>query len=365
MALKRITMTEVARVAKVHQTTVSLALRNDPRLPRETRARIRALAENLGYRPDPMLSALNFYRSSKDTTKTQQSIAFVMRSRVGLPTEYFFVDELFLKGARRAAERMGYRIVPFQIKNSPGEGASLTRILRSRGINGVILGSLDVSLRELALEWDCFSALCIESQHLKLSLHTVANNQSGITRTAVRHLFERGYRRIGLAVGEIEDNSLGNPFTTGYLVEIHQHTPLTYIPPLLLKTINNDPVLVANVTTWLRRNRIDAILTNWASIPELLKTAGVRIPQDVALATLDHNPHWGAQAGMRQSHELVGERAVEGLALLMKTNQRGQITLPNTTLVDGIWQDGPELPLKNPAMTKAKSAMTGKSRSLR
>lgn len=125
-------MAEVARAAAVHQTTVSLALRNDPRLPRETRLRIRALAESMGYRPDPMLSALNFYRTSRDAAKTQPSIAFLMRSRKNLPAEHFSVDERFLQGARLACERMGFRIVPLQIENSPAEGARLTRVLRSR-----------------------------------------------------------------------------------------------------------------------------------------------------------------------------------------------------------------------------------------
>src|SRR5690349_22936035 len=51
------------------------------------------------------------------------------------------------------------------------------------------------------------SALCIESQHLRLSLHTVANNQTNITRTAVRRVAELGYRRIGLAVGRSEEHT--------------------------------------------------------------------------------------------------------------------------------------------------------------
>jgi len=338
-------MADVARVANVHQTTVSLALRNDPRLPRATRSRIRALAEGMGYRPDPMLAALNFYRSSRDPAKTQPSMAFIMRSRAGLPAENFVADDQFLDGARRAAERMGYQIVAFQVGNSPAEGARLTRILRSRGIGGVILGSLDVTQRELALDWECFSALCIESQHLGLSLHTVANNQSGSTRTAVRRAFELGYRRVGLAVGEIEETSLRRPFTAGYLVEVHEHRSLRKVPALLLRS-DDDAGNAARLRSWAHRHRIDAVLSNWSNIPELLCMAGLRIPRDVGVATLDYNPHRGAAAGIRQSHELVGERAVEALALLMKTNQRGLIELPNTTLVDGLWQDGPDLPPK-------------------
>jgi LacI family transcriptional regulator len=339
-------MADVARVAKVHQTTVSLALRNDPRLPRATRLRLRALAESLGYRPDPMLSALSFYRASRDAAKAQPTMAFVRRSRADFPAEKFFAVEQFLQGARRAAERMGYRLVPFEVESTAGEGARLGRILKSRGIWGIIIGALDAGVRELSMDWDYFSGLCIESQHLGLSLHTVANNQSGSTRAAVRRLFELGYRRIGLAVGEVEETSLGKPFTAGYLVEVNEHRGLRNIPPLLLHS--EDPrVTAAQLGSWVRRHQIDAVLSNWSNVPELLRVAGLSIARDVGVATLDYNPHRGASAGIRQSHELVGERAVEALALLMKTNQRGLISLPNTTLVDGLWQDGPELPPKS------------------
>jgi LacI family transcriptional regulator len=339
-------MADVAREGKVHQTTISLALRNDLRLPRETRVRLRALAERMGYRPDPMLSALNFYRTSRDAAKTQPSMAFIMRSRGNFPAEKFFAIEQFLKGSRRAAERLGYRLVAFQIANTPAEGARLDRILRSRGIRGIILGSLDAAaVRELTMNWDHFSGLCIESQHLGLSLHTVANNQSGSTRIAVRRVFELGYRRIGLAVGETEEVSLGKPFTSGYLMEVHEHRSLRILPPLLLRS-EAPSAAAEELGAWVRNHKIDALLGNWSSIPDLLGLAGLRIPRDIGVATLDYNPHRGASAGIRQSHQIVGERAVEALALLMKTNQAGLISLPNTTLVDGVWQDGPELPPK-------------------
>lgn len=348
MTLQRITMSDVAREAKVHQTTVSLALRNDPRLPQETRERLQALAKRMGYQPDPMLSALNFYRSSRGLAKAQPSMAFLMRSRVKRAPNVFFADEQFLKGARRACERLGYRLVPLQIANTPGEGMRLSRILRSRGIGGVIMASLDINLRSLEMEWDHFSALCIESQHLGLSLHTVGNNQTAITRLAVRRMHELGYRRIGLAVGAVEEASLGKPFGAGYMVEIHAHEGLVHIPPLLLRS-NSEPTMSLWLRDWIGTHRIDAVLSNWSNMPELLRAAGFAVPAEVGLATLDQNPTRGATAGIRQSHDVVGERAVEGLALLMKTNQRGMIRLPNMTFVDGWWQDGPELPPRHPA----------------
>lgn len=338
-------MADVAREAKVHQTTVSLALRNDPRLPAETRERIRTLAARMGYRPDPMLSALNYYRTSKDEAKAQPSMAFLMRSRNKRWGSTFYADEQFLKGARRACERLGYRLAVFQVGNSAAEGPRLTRILRSRGIGGVIVAALDITLRRLDIEWEQFSALCLESQHLRLSLHTVGNNQTAITRTAIARMCELGYRRIGLTVGEVEEASLGKPFSAGYLVEAHENRRLVQVPPLLLRPSDEQGTL-ATIKAWVLRNKVDAVLSNWSSMPDMLRSMGFRVPQDVAVATLDYNPNRGASAGIRQSHELVGERAVEALSLLMKTNQRGLIRLPNTTLVDGIWLDGPEAPAK-------------------
>jgi LacI family transcriptional regulator len=342
-------MADVAREAKVHQTTVSLALRNDPRLPPETRARIRALARDMGYRPDPMLSALNFYRTSKDEAKAQPTMAFLVRSRNKRWGSTFYADEQFLKGARRACERLGYRLVVFPVGNGAAEGQRLTRIFRSRGIGGLIVAGLDITLRQLDMEWDHFSALCIESQHLRLSLHTVGNNQTAITRTAIRRMCELGYRRIGLTVGEVEEASLGKPFSAGYLVEAHENRRLVRVPPLLLRPSDEHGTRAATIKAWVHRYKIDAVLSNWSSMPDMLRSMGFRIPQDLGVATLDYNPIRGAMAGIRQSHELVGERAVEALSLLMKTNQRGRIRLPNTTLVDGLWQDGADLPPRGSA----------------
>ena len=64
MAFPRTTMKDVAQQLGVHTTTVSLALRNSPKLPIETREKIQALAKKMGYHQDPMLSALTAYRSN-------------------------------------------------------------------------------------------------------------------------------------------------------------------------------------------------------------------------------------------------------------------------------------------------------------
>ena len=55
--IRRVTLSDIAKEAKVHVTTVSLALRDHPRIPAETKQRIKDLAKKMGYAPDPILSA--------------------------------------------------------------------------------------------------------------------------------------------------------------------------------------------------------------------------------------------------------------------------------------------------------------------
>src|SRR5688500_6628713 len=52
-----LTMEDVAREAGCHTSTVSLALRGDERIPLETRERVSAAAQRLGYRINPMIAA--------------------------------------------------------------------------------------------------------------------------------------------------------------------------------------------------------------------------------------------------------------------------------------------------------------------
>ena len=53
-----ISMQQVAVHAGVSRSAVSLALQHHPSIPASTRERIRAAAQELGYRPNPLVTAL-------------------------------------------------------------------------------------------------------------------------------------------------------------------------------------------------------------------------------------------------------------------------------------------------------------------
>lgn len=346
MPTHRPTMQDVARVAGVHQTTVSLALRNDPRLPAMTRQRLQAVAQKIGYTPDPMLSALNSYRAAKRKTKSSIVMAFLANFRDRRELMASYPHRLLLEGARTQAEALGYRVEVFYVgAGAIVGGERLEKILVARGITGIVIGAFADGWTEVSLDWSRFSVVLIESQQLGLSFHLISNHQANITRTAVRQLRAKGYRRIGLAVGEREEVYLSNAFTGGYYVEVAQFPNLARIPPYLLSgmMVELHPEALAN---WARVHAIDAIMSNWHDVPRMLKSSGRRTPQDMVVASLDLAPGDGPNAGMRQNHRIVGERAVEQLAILMRTNRRGPVEAPNHTLVEGVWIDGSDVPAR-------------------
>lgn len=73
----RITVRDVAAQVGVSHTTVSLALRGDPRIPPGTRKRVRLAANRLGYRRDAMLSTLMTHLRSMRVHPVHATLGFV------------------------------------------------------------------------------------------------------------------------------------------------------------------------------------------------------------------------------------------------------------------------------------------------
>lgn len=56
----------IARLAELSPATVSLALRNSPKIPEATKVRVRKLAQRTGYRPNAKVTELmSLVRSSR------------------------------------------------------------------------------------------------------------------------------------------------------------------------------------------------------------------------------------------------------------------------------------------------------------
>jgi LacI family transcriptional regulator len=86
------------------------------------------------------------------------------------------------------------------------------------------------------------------------------------------------------------------------------------------------------------------IISNWNELFDAFATAGIRLPDDVAFASLDVPPSMPHVAGIVQNHRLVGQRAMEQLAIMTDAYQRGVPEAQTITCIPGFWQDGVTAP---------------------
>ena len=336
-------MKDVARKFGVHTTTVSLALRNSPKLPIATRQKIQALAKKMGYHQDPMLSALTAYRSNLATSKTQPTVAMIFDFKESKELDLASISyRNFLEGATRKAEELGYKLQPFFFEgpSRAAEGRRIGRMLISRGIKGVILCAFRPRTISFQLDWDQFSVVQIESQHLSLSLHSISTDQVMMAREAVRRALRQGYRRIGIAVGREEEIYLDHAFTVGFHGEIGLHPELEPAAPLLLDNGQSMEDFGRVLGRWIQQYKIEVVISNWTNVMNALEMTGADLTDGPIVIEIGVAPGQSVFGGMTQRDMVVGERSMEQLAMLLKTNQTGCVEMPNRILIPGVWLDG-------------------------
>jgi LacI family transcriptional regulator len=75
--VKRVSIRDIARKAKVHFTLVAVALRDDPRVRAATKERILKMANRLGYQRDAKLAELMVQVKTTAVSVTRKKLAFV------------------------------------------------------------------------------------------------------------------------------------------------------------------------------------------------------------------------------------------------------------------------------------------------
>src|SRR5829696_6510312 len=105
-----VTFRQIAKASGLAVATVSYALRNDPKIPAATIARVHATAEEMGYRPNPRVAALMAHIRRARPVATGERIGFIWLAR---PGAYVRTHQ----GARQRAEQLGYELEDFAVRD--------------------------------------------------------------------------------------------------------------------------------------------------------------------------------------------------------------------------------------------------------
>jgi DNA-binding LacI/PurR family transcriptional regulator len=330
----RPTIRDIGRETGFHYSTVSLALRDHPRIPASTKQIIREAAEGLGYQPDAMLSALCAYRLMKRPPKEMSVIAWVTnhRTQAGWKTSACTRD--YFEGAFQRATERGYRLETFWLSEAGMNAERMNKILSTRGIQGVLLPPQE-HLTRIDLAWENLSAVTFGHTLVHPRLHLVSNHEYRTMGTLFAELEKRDYQRVGLVNLRAHDQRVDNNWLAAYLVEQTRLEPEHQLPPLVLEQWNSKTFL-----SWVEHHRPDAIVTRLPEVMRNLRRAGYRIPDDVGVAyhTLDEKSRF--LSGMKKNSWQIGVMAVDLLVDMLHRNERGIPFHPYLLMVEGSWIEG-------------------------
>jgi LacI family transcriptional regulator len=337
----RVSMRDIAARVGVSHVSVSLALRDAPRISSALRERVKKVADEMGYRPDPMLQALAAYRGRKATPPIHSALAWIDAwPRAGELRRHKEFD-LYWKGASEGAAKLGYRLEEFRLDRQMTP-LRLHRIFRTRGIRGILLpphGPFQPDWQ--GFPWEHY-AVARFGRSLKEPLaHLVTADQFTNTFVAVGKMLERGYRRIGLIAREISRDPRGPHFIGGFLSAREQFHGAKALPIFRFQeTLTRG--LVGRFRKWMDQEKPDALLSA-VDHRELLHAAGYRVPHDIPVAAtsiLDG----GADSGMDQHPEEIGRVGMLLLNSLIHDGAHGIPAIFRQTVVEGRWVDGSSLP---------------------
>lgn len=338
------TLQDVASRAGVHRTTVSLALRDHPRIPAATRERVKAAAVKLGYRINPLVSALMQSRRSGRAVK-HVTLAYVTNypTRFGWRPPHHDRPNYF-PGAVDRARDFGYKLEHFWLAEPGMTPARFCDILAARGINGLIVGRLPPGQHAVDLAWLRFSCVALGLTLRSPSLHHVTENHFDAAWRGMRRCREYGYRRVGFVFSEANDSPLvGSRWLGAFLEQQRQFPEPDRLPPC--------PAVPADehtFRTWFERVQPDVVLASHGRpVLAWLASMGRKVPHDVGLIDLAGDHAELACAGVYYDPAKLGALAIEMLIGLMHRNETGVPADQHEILLAGEWRDGRTLPKRD------------------
>ncbi len=302
---RRATIYDVAKKADVSIATVSLALTHNTRIPEETRLKVRAVAEELGYIPHGPARAL--------ASRKTGVIGLVVSDN----SNPFFAQ--VVRGAEKCAQAHDHSVL---LTNSDEDGEremECLALLLSKGVDGVVLCPTMTSAEPIEWLRSKRVPFVLVSRHMddEHCSYVISDNvRAG--RLATRHLLRGGHRRIAHITGP-RHLSCARERLLGYRLELKE-AGIEYDPQLVLEC------------DW-RGGTLDGCLADWwdaenpptacfayndllaVELISCLRQRDIRVPDDVAV--VGHDDTYFASfcepplTTVAQSTVELGKRATE------------------------------------------------------
>lgn len=334
-----VTMRDIALRAGVGQSTVSLALRDDPRLLLATRRRIQAIAKELGYRTNPLIATLMAQLKARKTKPGSTTIGIVnLGRRNWLRGDWRF--SRLCDSAEQRAIQLGFNLDELWFGQPGMDTARLNQILRTRKIEGLIFPPGPWHAK-VDINWSQIAAAAVGYSLEMPAVYRVNPHYQQAIMLAIRTVAKYGYKRPGLCISRSMHERTAGTVVGGFCA-CQQDMPDKQRLPVW---IGRQKSLLVN---WIKKNNPDIIL--WPGLLPVLEAVGelgLRVPVDIGLMHLDWRPELGNVAGIIQPWDLVGSGCVDLVVAQLHRNERGIPAVANTLSIDNPrWQGGESIEQK-------------------
>lgn len=350
----RINMRDLAKLAGVSVMTVSRALRNNPKISRQTRDRINALAIEKGYTVNPLVAAQMASIRARKIVKHKATLGLLINNP---PEGAWKGTENVIEGVIEACESTGFGCDVFDLTDSRLTAHRLDSILKSRDIHGLIEAP---TLMDFS-QWDVdFSRLIFVSSnqgYLPQNFNRVCPDHYGNMDMLMRTLYANGYRKPGLLVARDLDRRINHLWTSRYLA-FQQTENLGKIPPYM--PVDRMAYKKDTFISWMERYKPDILISSSQEVWEdgFYEKAGLKIPQSIEMVKININDLSKGFSGINANSREVGASCVKLLAQLMYHNQFGIPEKPISMLIPGVWCRGEMCP----TLDQLKAGNTDKGR---
>ena len=330
-------MKDVALAAGVARSTVSLALRNDRSIPASTRTRIYAAAEKLGYKTNPLVSALMTSLHARRVSAKHTVLAYVTTDPEDAPWRTYRVFLEMREGAEQRAAELGYKLEEFPLRAPGMTPARFTQILRARGILGLLIAPLPHGERTIELDFSGFAVVGSDLSVATPLVERVSNDHFQSALLAVSHCRELGYRRIGFIINRQVSARLDNRWLGACHLALSEMPPGQRIEPLLFDSPSEK---IGAIPAWYAREKPDVVIMS-----ELDPRGHYPLPPSVGMVSLSiEEPSRGVLTGIFQDHRRLGAITLEHLVARLERCEFGPDDRGRLHLVAGQWLPGVTAP---------------------
>ncbi len=328
----------LARDLGLSAATVSIALRDSPRVTAATKRRVLEAAQRAGYHPNALVgSVLTAVR--RNSHGAFQGTLMAINHSEAAAVELLPFHRGILAGAQRRATELGFTLAHCWHGPRQLDLPRINAILAARGARGVIIMPFPETRDFSALDWTGFSSVAMDYCLSAPFLHTVLPDHHRSMMTAMDHLAGMGYRRPGLMVEGWRDARLKYRWSAGFYGACLARFGVTAVPVLTASPLDREAFLA-----WFGRHRPDVVLAHaQREVKSWLRELGLSVPRDVGFTALNAVERTGPSAALDLQPDLLGAAAVESVVAQVQRNERGVPAAPKTITIGARWLEGPTL----------------------